>query len=83
MSPEDELDLRRLILVEFSLSERTAATCFGKQQFESFELAESVLARMRRSKDSTKRTVVSRCKFCGKWHICGVLLRKPAHEART
>jgi hypothetical protein len=76
MSPEDERDLRRLVLSEFRLNEQTSATCVGKEAFDSFNMAESILARMRKSKDATKRTIIRKCRFCGKWHICGVMYRK-------
>lgn len=41
--------------------QRQAATCEGKQAFETPALAHRIARRKKRH--------VYRCKFCGKWHI--------------
>lgn len=43
--------------------------CVGKEQFESFELANRVSQRRRRNRDSFKKQRPYKCVICHKWHI--------------
>lgn len=67
MSPEDEADLRRLVLAEYHRGhEQQGSSCDGKAAFDSPELAREVA---KRTRDIHGRLMTYRCRYCGAWHI--------------
>jgi len=48
------------------IDEQEVATCYGKEPFDSFSLAEKVASRRRKR---GKPSQVYRCRFCGRFHI--------------
>jgi hypothetical protein len=67
MSPEDEADLRRLVLAEYHRThEMQGSGCDGKASFDSPDLAREVA---KRTRDIHGRLMTYRCRYCGSWHI--------------
>lgn len=67
MSPQDEADLRRLILAEFRRNEFVSSTCQGKERFESFSMADRIAKTM--SYKRSTHIMAYRCHVCSGWHI--------------
>lgn len=80
MSPDDEADLRRLVLAEYHRTyELQGASCDGKAAFASPELAREVA---KRTRDIHGRLMTYRCRYCNAWHI-GNHLSPAAANRRT
>lgn len=65
MSPEDERELRTLILLDYSISVHRAAECDGKQKFLSHNQA----AGARHGEKIRRLSEPYRCTQCGYWHV--------------
>ncbi len=53
-----------------------AASCTGKERFETRDMAGHVLKRMGMARRNGRHMGVYRCQYCGGWHIGSTFERK-------